>query len=58
MAFKPHHPPQRADRTRNQAQKKQETLQKREEEAATRKALRGEGAGDPETDGEKSPQDD
>jgi hypothetical protein len=58
MAFKPNYNQQRADRNRNKAQKKQEKLQKREEEAAKRKALRGEGAGDPETDGEKSPQDD
>ncbi len=52
MPFKPNYNMQRSDRNRNKAAKKQEKLQRREEESAKRKAIRGEGAagdnGEPE----------
>ena len=43
MAFKPNYNQERAARDRNKQQKKQEKLQKREEDAAKRKAARGDG---------------
>ena len=44
MAFKPNYNQQRADRNRAKAQKKQEKLQRIEEETARRKAARGDAA--------------
>jgi hypothetical protein len=41
MAFKPNYNQQRADRNRSKAKKKQEKLQRREEDAAKRRAIRG-----------------
>jgi hypothetical protein len=43
MAFKPNYNQQRADRNRAKDQKKQEKLQRREEEAAKRRVARGDG---------------
>lgn len=48
MAFKPNYNQERAARDRNKQQKKQEKLQKREEDAAKRKAARGDGDPTPE----------
>ena len=42
MAFKPNYNQQRSDRNRAKDQKKQVKLQRREEEAAKRRAARGE----------------
>ena len=53
MAFKPNYRQQRNERSRSKEQKKQEKLQKREEDAAKRKAARGDG--DDETPGEDAP---
>ena len=44
MAFRVNYNQQRSDRQRLKDQKKQEKLQKREDEAARRRAERGEGA--------------
>jgi hypothetical protein len=44
MPFKPNYNQQRADRERKKQQKQQEKLQKREDEAARRRAVRGEAA--------------
>jgi hypothetical protein len=41
MAFKPNYNQQRSDRNRAKEQKKKERLQRREEDAAKRKAVRG-----------------
>jgi hypothetical protein len=46
MAFKPNYNQQRADRDRAKAQKKQEKQQRRDDEAAKRKAIRGDQPGD------------
>jgi hypothetical protein len=43
MAFRPNYQQQRGDRNRAKEQKKQEKLRKREEDAAKRRAERGEG---------------
>jgi len=42
MAFKPNYQQQRGDRARAKEQKKQEKLRRKEEDAAKRKAERGE----------------
>lgn len=55
MAFKPNYNQQRADRNRAKDQKKQEKLQRREEEAAKRKAARGDGPENPTQDAGKLP---
>jgi hypothetical protein len=47
MAFKPNYNFQKAERSRAKAQKKQEKLKRLQDEAAKRKAERGE---DPETE--------
>lgn len=57
MAFKPNYNQQRADRNRAKGQKKQEKLQRREEEAAKRKAARGDAPDNPTPDAEKIPGD-
>jgi hypothetical protein len=43
MAFRPNYQQQRGDRSRAKEQKKQEKLRKREDDAARRRAERGEG---------------
>lgn len=43
MAFRPNYQQQRGDRDRAKEQKKQDKLRKREEDAARRRAERGEG---------------
>ena len=48
MAMKPNYRQERLSRERNKDAKKQEKLRKREEDAARRKALRGEQPGEPE----------
>jgi hypothetical protein len=55
MAFKPNYNQQRADRNRTKGQKKQEKLQRREEEAAKRKAARGDVPDNPTPDPGKVP---
>jgi hypothetical protein len=55
MPFKPNYNQQRADRERAKQKKQQEKLRKREEDAARRKAARGEplthaNGGDPDAD--------
>ena len=54
MAFKPNYNMQRSDRSRSKEKKKLEKLQRREEDAAKRKAARGEAPG--ELEPEKTPQ--
>jgi hypothetical protein len=54
MAFKPNYNMQRTDRSRSKEKKKLEKLQRREDEAAKRKAARGEAPG--ELESEKTPQ--
>jgi hypothetical protein len=54
MAFKPNYRQQRNERSRSKEQKKLEKLQKREEDAAKRKAAPGEG--DAETNDEDGPE--
>jgi hypothetical protein len=53
MAFKPNYSQERASRNRSKQQKKQEKLQRREDEAAKRKAARG----DAEVPGDGKPSD-
>jgi hypothetical protein len=53
MAFKPNYNQQRSDRNRAKEQKKQARLQRRDEEAAKRKASRGDGT--EATGGEATP---
>ena len=50
MAFRPNYQQQRGDRNRAKDQKKQEKLQRREEDAARRRAERGEGEPQPAVD--------
>ena len=53
--MKPNYFQQRSDRNRAKEQKKQEKLQKREEDAAKRKAARGDTEGDPTPEAGKPP---
>ena len=55
MAFKPNYNQQRSERNRIKEAKKQEKLQKREEDAAKRKAARGDVEGDPTPEAGKPP---
>jgi hypothetical protein len=55
MAFKPNYHQQRSDRNRAKDQKKQVKLQRREEEAAKRRAARGETTSGEATAGEPLP---
>jgi hypothetical protein len=55
MAFKPNYNQQRSDRNRAKDQKKQVKLQRREEEAAKRRAARGETTSGEATAGEPLP---
>jgi len=55
MAFKPNYRQQRTDRNRSKEQKKLEKLQKREEDAAKRKAARGDTDADPDPNDEALP---
>ena len=48
MAFKPNYRQQRSERERAKEAKKQEKLQRREEEAAKRKVAREDGQPDPD----------
>jgi hypothetical protein len=52
MAFKPNYNQQRSDRNRAKELKKQARLQRREEEAAKRRASRGEGDSGGATEGD------
>jgi hypothetical protein len=55
MAFKPNYNQERAARDRNKQLKKQEKLQKREEDAARRRAARGDIEGDSTPESGKPP---
>ena len=55
MAFKPNYNQERSERNRIKEAKKQEKLQKREEDAAKRKAARGDTVGDPTPEAGKPP---
>ncbi|MGO8840942.1 MAG: hypothetical protein ACLQF1_07365 [Methyloceanibacter sp.] len=57
MPFKPNYNMQRTDRNRTKAQKKQEKLQRREEDAAKRKAARGDAPSDGTPESVKTPKD-